>query len=114
MKPQKRIPMKDIRIIAEQIAEHFTVEKIILFGSYAYGNPNESSDVDLLVIMNHDKKNNRKQMFEISETLYPKPFSIDVIVRKPIDIKRRIPLGDWFLKQITQQGKILYNRKQTI
>ena len=47
----KLIPMAAIRRYAKQIAERFQPDKIILFGSYAYGTPNEDSDVDLLVIM---------------------------------------------------------------
>ncbi len=102
--------MRAICDIAKRITERFEVEKIILFGSYANGRPTAASDVDLLVVMNHEKKNNRKQMFEISEMLSPKPFSIDVIVRKPRDLEERIPLGDWFLKQVNQQGRVLYER----
>ena len=45
------IPMRVIRRYARAIADEFQPDKIILFGSYAYGTPNEDSDVDLLVIM---------------------------------------------------------------
>ena len=45
------IPMAAIRRFARQIAEKFDPEKIILFGSYAYGQPHEWSDVDILVVM---------------------------------------------------------------
>lgn len=45
------IPMKVIRRFARQVAERFDPEKIILFGSYAYGTPHADSDVDILVIM---------------------------------------------------------------
>ncbi len=48
---RKRIPMRTIRAIVKHIAEKFDPEKIILFGSYAYGKPTAWSDVDLLVIM---------------------------------------------------------------
>ncbi|MBM4166665.1 MAG: nucleotidyltransferase domain-containing protein [Ignavibacteria bacterium] len=104
------ISKRAIREIAKRIAENFDVEKILLFGSYAYGNPTEGSDVDFLVVMYHNKLNNRKQMFEICETLYPKPFPIDIIVRTPKDIETRIPQGDWFLKDAYTKGITLYER----
>jgi predicted nucleotidyltransferase len=47
----QRIPMRAIHAVAEQIAARFQPEKIILFGSYAYGQPKAESDVDLLVVM---------------------------------------------------------------
>jgi predicted nucleotidyltransferase len=49
--PSPNIPMSAIRRFARQIAERFQPQKIILFGSYAYGTPHEESDVDLLVVM---------------------------------------------------------------
>ena len=45
------IPMQVIRDYARRVAERFQPEKIILFGSYAYGTPHEDSDVDILVVM---------------------------------------------------------------
>ncbi|MEK9138870.1 MAG: hypothetical protein AAB393_17250, partial [Bacteroidota bacterium] len=63
-----------------------------------------------LVVMNHDKANNRKQMFEISETLSFHTFTMDIVVRKPRDIRVRIPQGDWFLKDAVTKGRVLYER----
>jgi predicted nucleotidyltransferase len=108
--PRRRIPMKVIREVAKRIAGHFSVEKILVFGSYAYGKPQEGSDVDFLIVMNHDKLSNRKQMFEIAEMLSPIPFPMDLIVRTPEDIETRIPQGDWFLQDAYTKGRILYDR----
>lgn len=107
MKHNNRITMKEIRAIAKRIAEKFEVEKIILFGSYASGKPDENSDVDLLVVMN-TKKRPIEQRLEIYRTLTPIHFALDIIVRTEDDIRQRIPLGDWFLKEAYQEGKILY------
>ena len=49
--PRRTSPLAAIRRFARRIAERFQPDKIILFGSYAYGKPHEESDVDLLVIM---------------------------------------------------------------
>ncbi len=43
--------MRAIRQFARSVARRFEPERIILFGSYAYGTPNADSDVDILVVM---------------------------------------------------------------
>ena len=101
--------MKVIRSIAKRIAEKYDVERIILFGSYALGKADENSDVDLLVVMN-TKKRPIQQRYEIYKSLTPVHFALDIIVRTEDDIKRRIPRGDWFLKEAFQTGKVLYAR----
>lgn len=108
--PRQLIPFGQIKAIARKITEKFSVEKILLFGSYAYGKPEEGSDVDLLVIMNHDQPTNRKQRLKVCEALYPRPFPLDILVRTPRDIEVRIPQGDWMLKDAYEKGKVLYER----
>jgi len=108
-KHNHKIPLKEIRSIAERIAEKFDVEKIILFGSYANGKADENSDVDLLVVMN-TKKRPIQQRYVIYKSLTPVHFALDIIVRTEDDIKRRIPQGDWFLKEAYEMGKVLYAR----
>ena len=109
--PRKRVPIKAIRAVAQMIADQFPVEKILLFGSYTYGKPAEGSDVDYPIIMNHRKPSNRKMMFEISESLSPLPFPMDLIVRTPRDLRERIPQGDWFLEDAYMKGRILYETR---
>ena len=72
--------MRVIRRYARAIAEQFQPEKIILFGSHAYGTPHEDSDVDLLVVM--PATNELDQSHRIHWTLLP-PFALDIIVRTP-------------------------------
>ncbi len=103
------ISRKVIREIAKRIAEKFEVDKIILFGSYAYGKPKRTSDVDMLVVMNYQMRP-LKQSFEILRSLYPLYFGIDLIVKSEDDIQRRVPQGDAFLKDAYYKGKILYER----
>ncbi len=102
-----RISMKAIREIAQKITDQFEVEKIILFGSYANGKPTRASDVDLLVVMN-TKKRTLEQRYDIYKSLVPVHFALDIIVRTEDDIQRRIPQGDWFLKDVYETGRILY------
>ena len=102
------IPMAAIRRYARQIAERFRPDKIILFGSYAYGQPHEDSDVELLVIM--PARNELDQAFKIRWQL-PAPFAMDLIVRTPKEMKWRLEEGESFLTEITSKGKVLYEEK---
>jgi len=107
---RKRIPMKTIRAIAKHIAEKYNPEEIILFGSHAYGKPTAWSDVDLLVVMEIPKGEEFEKSLEIRKSLPPLTFGLDVVVRSRKVIERRKKLGDWFLVDITEKGKVLYER----
>src|SRR5947208_7703276 len=96
--PSPHIPMSAIRRFARQIAERFKPERIILFGSYAYGTPHEESDVDLLVIMPaYDVVN---QAIRIWNAFDDTPFSLGLIVRAPKQLERGIQQNNWFLREI--------------
>jgi predicted nucleotidyltransferase len=81
------VPRSVIRRFARQVAERFHPDKIILFGSYAYGTPHADSDVDILVIM--PARNPLDQAFRIHWTIQP-PFPLDIIVRTPHTLKWRL------------------------
>jgi uncharacterized protein len=99
------IPMSAIRRFARRIAERFQPDKIILFGSYAYGKPHNESDVDLLVIMR--TRNAIDQSIRIC-LAFEQMFSLDLIVRTPWQIERGFKDDDWFLREIVEKGKVLY------
>ncbi len=84
-------------------------EKIILFGSHAYGKPTADSDVDLLVIMEIDKKRSDRT-WEGARLLIPRPFPVDILVRTPAEIQHAFVNDDFFIKEIVTQGKVLYER----
>jgi|SRR5579872_6695894 len=102
------IPQAAIRRFAHRIAEHFHPDKIILFGSYAYGKPHNESDVDLLVIMK--TRNAIDQSIRIS-LAFERPFSFDLIVRTPWQIDRGLKDDNWFLREIMEKGKVLYEAR---
>src|SRR5881227_251989 len=101
------IPMRVIRRYAREVAERFEPDKIILFGSYAYGTPHEDSDVDILVVM--PARNQLDQAFKIHSTILP-PFPLDIIVRTPKNMKWRLEEGESFLTEIVTKGKVLYEK----
>jgi uncharacterized protein len=105
----RRIPMRTIRALANHIARKFNPEEIILFGSHAYGNPDDGSDVDLLVVM-ETPKGEVKTIMEISDSLPPLPFRVDIIARSRATIDKRKKSGDFFLREVTKRGKVLYAR----
>jgi predicted nucleotidyltransferase len=101
------VSLQAIKRFARRIAEKFQPEKIILFGSYAYGEPHADSDVDLLVVM--PGRNQLDQAGKIYlEIPAPFPMDVDVIVRTPRNLEKRLARGDLFTTEIVSKGKILY------
>lgn len=101
-----RIPFEVIVAIVQRIAERFDPQKIILFGSYAYGAPRPESDVDLLIIMETPLRE-IQQAQKIREYIDPL-FGLDLIVYTPANLARRLDLGDLFLCEVITRGKALY------
>src|SRR5438045_9372823 len=91
--PSPDIPMRAIRRFARQISERFRPEKIILFGSYAYGTPHKESAVDLLVIM--PCSNHVNPSIRICLAL-ARPSSLDLLVRTPTPVDRGLRAHDLF------------------
>lgn len=81
------IQRSQITHFANAVAERFKPQRIVLFGSYAYGKPNQDSDVDLLVVMPEDRRQRRKAV-EIREAINA-DFPLDLLVRTPEDIRWR-------------------------
>jgi predicted nucleotidyltransferase len=94
----------------DRIVRELRPEKIILFGSYAYGDPTPDSDVDLLVIMETELPK-RQRSWEVARLLIPRPFPVDVLVRTPEEIQHAFATGDFFIQEIVSKGKVLYERR---
>jgi len=100
------ITKKQIRKFSRRLAREFKPEKIVLFGSYSGGKPTPGSDVDLLVVMDHQGRP-ADQSVEIRLKLRP-DFPLDLLVRSPRVIRERLALGDSFIKEILEKGQVLY------
>ena len=96
-----------IKEVVDKIATTFKPEKIIIFGSYAYGHPTEKSDVDILVIMNTGKRE-VKRMIAVSKLLreYNKKLDFDIIVKTPVEIKHLLDIRDPFICTIISKGRV--------
>lgn len=83
--------------------------KIILFGSYVAGTPTADSDVDLLVIMDTQARPVDRYVC-VSRLLRPRPFPLDLLVKTPAEIAYALDREDAFIREITAQGRVLYER----
>jgi len=102
------VALSEIRELSDRIAREFNPDRIILFGSHAYGTPKEYSDVDLLVIMAFEGKG-MHQSLEILNRIDPR-FSVDVVVRRPDDAVRRYAEFDPLIRDAFDRGVVLYER----
>lgn len=99
-----------IKEIVNKIAAEYKPEKIILFGSFAWGKPNKDSDIDLLVVKKTEESS-RKLAQKIDESLFEREMPIDILVYSPKYLEERLSLGDLFIKNIIKNGKLLYATK---
>jgi len=103
------ISNEKIELVKEKIVREFKPEKIILFGSYAWGTPDENSDIDLFIVK--ETEDTRKMAREIDGSIFPRPFPIDIIVYTPENVKKRLAINDFFIRDIFDNGKLLYGSK---
>ena len=95
-----------IKQLCERIAEHYQPEKIILFGSHAYGQPTPESDVDLLVMMDFEGSP-IQQAIKISRKL-GLVTPVDLLVRTPAQVDERLRIEDQFMREIVERGEVMY------
>jgi predicted nucleotidyltransferase len=96
--------------VVRRIVQELQPEKIILFGSYASGNPTPDSDVDLLVVLETDLPPLERYL-TVSRLLRPRPFPVDILVKRPEEIAHAIEKGDFFVQEIITEGQVLYERR---
>jgi uncharacterized protein len=102
----KKATTTEIKQLCDQIAREFKPEKIILFGSHAYGKPQWDSDVDLLIIMRFKGRPHR-QAVNIRSRIAA-PMALDLLVRTPEEISKRVAMEDFFIREIIERGKVMY------
>ena len=101
---------EEIQAVADKIAKEFQPEKIILFGSYAWGTPHQNSDVDVLIIKQTNKKKWERE-YELRSKLIGNHFPpLDMLIYTPEELEHRKELGDVFVKSILSNGTTLYAR----
>jgi predicted nucleotidyltransferase len=105
-KSKAQSPRAHIRQLCTRIAREFKPEKIILFGSHAYGQPTPESDLDVLVVMQvaGDPLEQAVTILNRLNLLLP----IDLLVRAPQQIQQRLEMGDSFMRDIIERGRVMY------
>ena len=96
-----------IRKYARTLGKQFHPQRVLLFGSYARGEATEDSDVDLFVIMDHDKPRNVDQAIAM-RLQTDTPFPMDLLVKRPAEVAVRLAMNDTFIRSILQEGEVLY------
>lgn len=99
---------KEIKKITKQIIEKYKPEKIILYGSFAYGRPTENSDLDLLII----KKTKEPKVQRIKEVLMKvrSNLPLEPLVYTPEELDKRLKLRDFFIEEALNKGRVVYEK----
>lgn len=110
---QKNNIQNQIREITRRIVKNINPEKVVLFGSHAYGAPDQESDLDLLVVVNESKQPRYKRAREIRKHLWgitdiPK----DILVYTKDEIEEWKGVKEAFITSVVEQGKVLYENKK--
>jgi len=102
---------KIIAEVVEKIKNEYKPEKIILFGSYAYGNPTEDSDIDLFIIKETGKRR-IDRFVEVSPLVENTGYHIPIspLVYTPEEVTERLAIGDQFVEEVLSKGEVLYAR----
>jgi predicted nucleotidyltransferase len=101
-----------IEDVCRRIAEEFKPEKIILFGSHAYGQPTPESDLDLLVVMPYEESYFLQAMKIRRRLGLVTP--MDLLARPPEELQYRLDIGDRFMREIVERGKVMYEATHTL
>jgi predicted nucleotidyltransferase len=103
--------LEEVDEVVRRLVEHYRPQKVILFGSRAWGTPDRESDVDLLLIKETEvrlidrRRAVRKLLFETGGV----PFALDLLVYTPAEVQRRLEIADPFIGEIIQRGQVLYD-----
>jgi len=100
------VPIGEIQAYVKELARQFKPQKVVLFGSHAYGIPGADSDVDLLVIMSHSGRPPYQEAR--IRTAVRAPFPVDLMVRTPGRLRKRLAMKDSFMTEIMHKGRVLH------
>ena len=101
---------KEIDSMVMKIVNNFSIRKIILFGSYAYGNPTADSDIDICVI-SADSGRKIDIIHEIRKTIRGVKYPVDILVYNTDEFASKADSVTSMERHISQQGIVLYEQK---
>jgi uncharacterized protein len=94
--------------ITQKLVTALKPEQIILFGSYAYGEPNEDSDVDLLVIVSQSDEPRYRRARKAHKALRGIGIPKDILVMTRAEVEHKVHVSSSLVNQVLSQGKVLY------
>ncbi len=102
------VSVDQIQNLADDIVRRFAPERVILFGSYAYGLPTADSDVDFLVVLPPFDEPSAKKSSQMRQAVHA-GFPLDVLAYSSDVLKKRLAMNDYFLREVVERGKTLYD-----
>jgi hypothetical protein len=96
--------------ITRRLVAEFDPEQIILFGSHAWGQPDDDSDVDLFVIVSESELSPTRRDQEACRCMGNLPVAADILVRTRHEFERFQNVYASLECQTVEQGKVLYDR----
>jgi predicted nucleotidyltransferase len=110
--PLRERYQREIERVVTILQEHYVPDRIILFGSCGRGDFSENSDIDLLIVKETNKRP-LDRMREVYELVYSPDhyLALDPLVYTPKELTQRLALGDFFVQEIMQGGRVLYERE---
>ena len=101
--------IQEVQKITDKIVKEYKLQKVVLFGSAAWGKIAPNSDLDFFIIKS-SKKERRFRITEVERILEDRKFPLDILVYTPEEVKKRLSLDDFFVKRILKQGRVLYEK----
>ena len=98
-----------INRMVEKLVAEYAPQRIVLFGSYAYGNPGPDSDIDFLII-----KETKERFIDRWVTVHHiltgthQSLPLEPLVLTPQELEKRLAIGDQFIAEILEKGEVLY------
>lgn len=106
----KQVTPELIAYVVEKIARGVAPRRIILFGSHARGEAAQMSDLDLFIVQDSGMSN-REMRRQIEYLLWGRRFGVDLIVRRPEEVKRNVDDGNpFYTRHVLGEGRVLYER----
>lgn len=108
----KMINTKQIQNLGQQIGQRLPAERVVLFGSYAQGQPTEDSDVDLLVVARTALPPSQRYA-AVRQLLADYPAAFDIVVKTPEEFERWRSVVNHIVYFADKYGKVLYDRSHS-
>lgn len=96
-----------INNIVNKIVLEAKPEKVILFGSHAWGEPTKDSDLDFFVIQQSNERRLEREI-KLHEAIFPAGIAVDILAYTPEEVDRRLKIGDFFIKKVLNKGRVVY------